>query len=98
MIVLAEPDPSDMVQAITKAIHILPQIDPQDMHIRVGMKLVFLFFRNCISSYFLHSPSCQMKTLYSWPDVARRTEIVYDRALRCSDQPLQERLSRYNSV
>lgn len=57
MIVLAEPDPSDMVQAITKAIHILPQIDPQAMHIRVSTKLVFLFFRKCISSYFLHSPA-----------------------------------------
>lgn len=72
MIVLAEPDPSDMVQAITKAIHILPQIDPQAMHIR-------------------------MKTLYSWHDVAWRTEIVYGRALRCSNQHLVERLSRYLS-
>lgn len=36
MIVLAEPDPSDMVQAITKAINILPQIDPQTMHLRVS--------------------------------------------------------------
>lgn len=36
MIVLAEPDPDDMVQAIAKAIHILPQIDPQDMHLRVS--------------------------------------------------------------
>ncbi|KAL2538352.1 UDP-Glycosyltransferase superfamily protein [Forsythia ovata] len=70
MVVLAEPDPNDMVQAITKAIHILPQIDPQEMHTR-------------------------MKTLYSWHDVARRTEIVYDCALRCSSQNLLERLSRY---
>lgn len=70
MIVLAEPDPNDMVQAITKAIHILPHIDPQAMHTR-------------------------MKTLYSWHDVARRTEVVYDRALRCSSQNLLERLSRY---
>ena len=36
MIVLAEPDPSDMVQAITKAINILPQIDPETMHLRVS--------------------------------------------------------------
>lgn len=70
MTVLAEPDPSDMVQAITKAIDILPQIDPQAMHLR-------------------------MKKLYSWHDVARRTETVYDRALRCSSQPLLDRLSRY---
>lgn len=36
MIVLAEPDPNDMVQAITMALHILPQIDPQAMHTRVS--------------------------------------------------------------
>ncbi|XP_010252712.1 PREDICTED: phosphatidylinositol N-acetylglucosaminyltransferase subunit A [Nelumbo nucifera] len=70
MIVLAEPRPSDMVKAIKKAIHILPKIDPQVMHLR-------------------------MKSLYSWHDVARRTEVVYDRALRCPTEDLLERLSRY---
>ncbi|XP_012471553.1 phosphatidylinositol N-acetylglucosaminyltransferase subunit A isoform X2 [Gossypium raimondii] len=72
MIVLAEPDPSDMVHAIRKAISILPNIDPQVMHDR-------------------------MKRLYNWNDVAERTEIVYNRALKCSDQSLLERLSRYLS-
>lgn len=43
MIVLAEPDPSDMVQAITKAIDMLPQIDPQTMHLRVSWKNLILF-------------------------------------------------------
>lgn len=70
MIVLAKPDPVDMVEAIHKAISILPNIDPFAMHLR-------------------------MKKLYSWHDVAKRTEIVYDRALRCSNQNLLERLSRY---
>ncbi|XP_019264559.1 PREDICTED: phosphatidylinositol N-acetylglucosaminyltransferase subunit A isoform X3 [Nicotiana attenuata] len=70
MVVLAAPDPTTMVHAITRAIHMLPQIDPQDMHNR-------------------------MKKLYSWPDVARRTEIVYNRALKCSNPPLLDRLSRY---
>ncbi|KAL8204520.1 hypothetical protein R6Q57_010143 [Mikania cordata] len=70
MIVLAKPDPSDMVHAIQKAIQILPRIDPQEMHLR-------------------------MKEMYSWHDVAKRTEIVYDRALRCSNQTLLERLPRY---
>ncbi|CAB4283039.1 unnamed protein product [Prunus armeniaca] len=68
MIVLAKPDPSDMVQAIKKAISILPKIDPQEMHNR-------------------------MKELYNWHDVAKRTEIVYDRALKCSNQNLLQRLS-----
>ncbi|KAJ7949898.1 Phosphatidylinositol N-acetylglucosaminyltransferase subunit A [Quillaja saponaria] len=34
MVVLAEPDPDDMVQAIQKAITMLPKIDPQVMHTR----------------------------------------------------------------
>ncbi|XP_020532544.2 phosphatidylinositol N-acetylglucosaminyltransferase subunit A isoform X4 [Jatropha curcas] len=72
MIVLAEPDPGDMVQAIRKAISILPKIDPQVMHDR-------------------------MKKLYNWHDVAKRTEIVYDRALKCPNQKFLERLSRYLS-
>lgn len=38
---------------------------------------------------------CQMKKLYNWHDVAKRTEIVYDRALECPNQNLVERLSRY---
>ncbi|XP_057959250.1 phosphatidylinositol N-acetylglucosaminyltransferase subunit A [Malania oleifera] len=70
MVVLAEPDPSDMVQGVKKAISMVPKIDPQVMHLR-------------------------MKELYSWHDVAKRTEIVYNRALRCSNQNLLDRLSRY---
>ncbi|KAJ4882291.1 UDP-Glycosyltransferase superfamily protein [Raphanus sativus] len=72
MVVLAEPDPDDMVRAIEKAISILPSINPEEMHIR-------------------------MKKLYSWQDVAKRTEIVYDRALKCSNRNLLERLSRFLS-
>lgn len=72
MVVLAEPDPTDMVQAIKKAISLLPTIDPQAMHNR-------------------------MKKLYDWHDVAKRTQIVYDRALKCPNQSLLERLSRYLS-
>lgn len=60
----------DMVKAISKAIQILPNIDPQVMHLR-------------------------MKNLYSWHDVARRTEVVYDRALSCSNENLLQRLPRY---
>lgn len=37
MVVLAEPDPNDMVMAITKAIDLLPQIDPEEMHHRVSV-------------------------------------------------------------
>ncbi|KAI4317469.1 hypothetical protein L6164_025336 [Bauhinia variegata] len=72
MIVLAEPDPSDMVEAIQKAITMLPKIDLQVMHNR-------------------------MTELYNWHDVAKRTEIVYDCALKCSSQSLLQRLSRYLS-
>ncbi|GKV25247.1 hypothetical protein SLEP1_g34711 [Rubroshorea leprosula] len=72
MIVLAEPDPNDMVQAIMRAISILPRIDPQDMH-------------DC------------MEKLYNWHDVAKRTEIVYDHALKRSNQNLLQYLSWYLS-
>ncbi|XP_047269751.1 phosphatidylinositol N-acetylglucosaminyltransferase subunit A isoform X4 [Capsicum annuum] len=34
MVVLAAPDPTTMVHAITRAIYMLPKIDPQDMHNR----------------------------------------------------------------
>lgn len=70
MIVLAQPAPGDMVQAIVKAIDMLPTIDPHVMHHR-------------------------MKSLYSWQDVANRTEVVYDRALLCSNKSLLQRLPRY---
>lgn len=70
MIVLAEPNPYDMVQAIKKAIHMLPYIDPHLMHDR-------------------------MKSLYSWHDVAKRTEVVYNRARQCSKKDFLYRLSRY---
>lgn len=35
MIILAEPVPARMVAAIARAIELLPQIDPFDMHRRV---------------------------------------------------------------
>lgn len=67
---LAEPDPGDMVHAIGKAIHMLPNINPHVMHSR-------------------------MKKLYSWHDVAKRTETVYNCALQSSDENLLQRLPRY---
>lgn len=103
MIVLSEPDPSDMVQAVKKAIAIVPKIDPQTMHLRVSYLFkmsggLILNYFHCFSFLFcfcLLYELCQMKKLYSWHDVARRTEIVYEHALRCSNQNLLERLSRY---
>ncbi|KAH8967954.1 hypothetical protein BDL97_03G103600 [Sphagnum fallax] len=37
----------------------------------------------------------RMKNLYSWMDVAKRTEVVYDQSLRSDDDDLLLRLSRY---
>ncbi|CAM6055913.1 unnamed protein product [Sphagnum tenellum] len=37
----------------------------------------------------------RMKNLYSWMDVAKRTEVVYDQSLRSDDDDLLVRLSRY---
>lgn len=45
MIVLAEPDPTDMVRAITKAINMLPQIDPQTMHLRASLGKILFYFK-----------------------------------------------------
>ncbi|OAY71225.1 Phosphatidylinositol N-acetylglucosaminyltransferase subunit A [Ananas comosus] len=42
-----------------------------------------------------HAMHLRMKSLYSWHDVARRTEIVYDHALHSSNKNLLERLPRY---
>jgi hypothetical protein len=42
MIVLAEPAPEDMVQAIKKAINMLRNIDPQAMHLRVSQNPLYL--------------------------------------------------------
>ncbi|KAI5062246.1 hypothetical protein GOP47_0022785 [Adiantum capillus-veneris] len=70
MIVLAEPVPENMVEAIGRAIKLLPKIDPFSMHDR-------------------------MRTLYSWTDVAKRTEVVYDHAMNARDEDLLQRLSRY---
>lgn len=70
MIVLAEPVPENMVEAIGRAIKILPSIDPFSMHNR-------------------------MRTLYSWTDVAKRTEVVYDHAINARDEDLLQRLSKY---
>ncbi|KAK1302394.1 hypothetical protein QJS10_CPB12g00465 [Acorus calamus] len=42
-----------------------------------------------------HVMHLRMKDLYSWHDVARRTEVVYDRTLRCPNENLLQRLSRY---
>lgn len=36
----------------------------------------------------------RMKNLYSWMDVAKRTEVVYDQSLRSDDDDLLLRLSR----
>lgn len=43
MVVLAAPDPTTMVHAITRAIYMLPQIDPQDMHNRVSTTFPFAY-------------------------------------------------------
>ncbi|KAK9446443.1 uncharacterized protein V1518DRAFT_430074 [Limtongia smithiae] len=37
----------------------------------------------------------QVKNMYGWHDVARRTEIVYDIVARIEDEPVIDRLKRY---
>ncbi|GAQ89246.1 phosphatidylinositol glycan class A [Klebsormidium nitens] len=72
MIVLAEPRASELVEAVSCAITLLPTIDPAAMHKRV-------------------------REMYSWHDVAARTERVY--SLIVGADPggdlLLNRLARY---
>ena len=70
------------------------------MHLRVSLFIINVICSKlkCIiskMSFFVSYISCQMKKLYSWHDVAKRIEIVYDRALGCPNQNLIDRLSRY---
>jgi phosphatidylinositol glycan class A protein len=53
MVVLAEPDPSDMVYAIKKAIYMLPKIDPQDMHNRVSLLFKCSFLTHLVGKLVL---------------------------------------------
>lgn len=53
MVVLAEPDPSDMVYAIQKAIYMLPKIDPQDMHNRVSLLFKSSFLTHLVGKLVL---------------------------------------------
>ncbi|XP_008809559.1 phosphatidylinositol N-acetylglucosaminyltransferase subunit A [Phoenix dactylifera] len=51
-----------------------------------------IFMLPSIDPHVMH---LRMKSLYSWHDVAKRTEIVYDRALQSSEKNLLQRLPRY---
>ncbi|CAI5470484.1 unnamed protein product [Closterium sp. Yama58-4] len=70
MMLLADPNPPDIVNAIAQAIQIVPRVNPQAMHERVSR-------------------------MYSWHDVAERTERVYDRVMAMPLDDLPTRLSRY---
>ncbi|CAI5942364.1 unnamed protein product, partial [Closterium sp. NIES-64] len=70
MMLLADPNPPDIVEAIAQAIQIVPRVNPQAMHERVSR-------------------------MYSWHDVAERTERVYDRVMAMPLDDLPTRLSRY---
>ncbi|XP_042441990.1 phosphatidylinositol N-acetylglucosaminyltransferase subunit A-like isoform X1 [Zingiber officinale] len=73
--------PDDMI--------VLSEPDPGDMVHAIRKAIVML---PSIDPYAMHQ---RMKKLYSWHDVAKRTEIVYDRALQSSDENLLRRLPRY---
>ncbi|GJP52484.1 hypothetical protein CLOM_g11593 [Closterium sp. NIES-68] len=70
MMLLADPNPPDIVEAIAQAIQIVPRVNPQAMHERVSR-------------------------MYSWHDVAERTERVYDRVMDMPLDDLPSRLTRY---
>ncbi|KAI8924281.1 hypothetical protein BC831DRAFT_402716 [Entophlyctis helioformis] len=73
MIVFAEPDETDLVLSVRRAISMVKsnRIDPYDMHRKVSQ-------------------------MYSWADVAQRTEEVYRNVMENDHVSLAERLQRYN--
>nr|WDD38918.1 phosphatidylinositol N-acetylglucosaminyltransferase subunit A [Fagopyrum tataricum] len=73
--------PDDMI--------VLAEPDPGAMVKAIGNAITIL---PTIDPQVMH---LRMKQLYSWHDVAKRTEAVYDRALRCPDESVMERLPRY---
>ncbi|XP_033139796.1 phosphatidylinositol N-acetylglucosaminyltransferase subunit A-like isoform X2 [Brassica rapa] len=76
--------PDDMV--------VLAEPDPEDDMVRAIGKAISIL--PSINPEEMHN---RMKKLYSWQDVAKRAEIVYDRAFKCSNRSLLERLSRFLS-
>uniref|UniRef100_A0A0E0LJ70 phosphatidylinositol N-acetylglucosaminyltransferase n=1 Tax=Oryza punctata TaxID=4537 RepID=A0A0E0LJ70_ORYPU len=73
--------PDDMV--------VLAEPAPEDM-VRAVRKAIDML--PGIDPHVMH---LRMKKLYSWDDVAKRTEIVYDRAMQSPQTDLLERLPRY---
>lgn len=73
--------PDDMV--------VLAEPAPSDMVLAIKKAIDML---PTIDPHVMHQ---RMRSLYSWHDVAKRTEVVYDRASQCSDKDLMERLPRY---
>ncbi|CAA7387915.1 unnamed protein product [Spirodela intermedia] len=78
----------------------VPEVLPDDMVVLAepvpsDMVLAIKKAIDRLPSIDPHAMHLRIKNLYSWHDVARRTEIVYDRAQRCSDENLLQRLSRY---
>ena len=64
MIVLAEPDPEDMVRAVRQAIDILPGIDPQIMHRRVSFNSMHLADLTA-PAFFSRKLTCKFSWAYS---------------------------------
>uniref|UniRef100_A0A1D1YN71 phosphatidylinositol N-acetylglucosaminyltransferase n=1 Tax=Anthurium amnicola TaxID=1678845 RepID=A0A1D1YN71_9ARAE len=78
----------------------VPEVLPDDMIVLAepvpsDMVLAIKKAIDRLPSIDPHAMHLRMKDLYDWHDVARRTEIVYDRALSCPDENLMQRLSRY---
>lgn len=74
--------PDDMI--------VLAEPAPDDMVLAIKKAIDIL---PTVDPHVMH---LRMRSLYSWHDVAKRTEAVYDRALQCSDMDLMERLPRYS--
>ena len=70
------------------------ETDPQDLVLAVE-KSISLIESKTFDANSVHH---QVSKMYSWDDVAKRTEKVYEKALQLPQVPLAERFRRYHGV
>lgn len=108
MIKFAEPSAEALIAAIAAALPLAEQVVPAEFHQRVSgfVSTKWGWRKEGDACYALdetmfltrHPMSYKVRFMYSWMDVARRTEAVYDRVCQTAVPTFAERLARYNTV
>ena len=96
MMLLAEPEAEAMVAAIGEALQRLPAVEPWAMHEWVrGRRWPQGGAQGWIANQMVTPVRFQVTEMYSWQDVARRTERVYDLVAAAAEDDVLDRLARY---